>query len=172
MSPTNASAPPRSRAASLAGLVGWLVVSYAAAGVGAVASVGAAGFYAELARPAWAPPPWLFGPVWNVLYAMMAVAAWLMWRKAGFGGAMVASTLFLVQLVVNALWSWLFFAWRLGGIAFADIVVLWILIAATITAFARTSKWAAVLLLPYLGWVSYAVALNLVVWRANPQLLG
>src|SRR5262245_55373756 len=94
------------------GLLGWLLLSFAAAALGAVASVEAAAFYEQLARPSWAPPPWLFGPVWTILYVLMGVAAWLVWRAHGFEEGKVALTLFVVQLGANALWSWLFFAWH------------------------------------------------------------
>jgi tryptophan-rich sensory protein len=153
-------------------LLGWLAVTFAAAALGAIASADAGEFYARLVRPAWAPPGWLFGPVWTVLYALMAVAAWLVWRVGGWrrqGGALV---LFLAQLAVNALWTWLFFAWRLGGAAFAEILLLWILVAATVAAFWRVRALAGALLVPYLAWVSYACALSFAVWRLNPALLG
>ena len=150
-------------------LAGWLAASFVAAALGAVATRQAPEFYAQLARPDWAPPGWLFGPVWTLLYAMMAVAAWRVWRKAGFGTALY---LFLAQLALNALWSWLFFAWRLGGAAFGEILLLWLLIAATVAAFFRIERLAAALLVPYLLWVSFACALTYAVWRANPQLLG
>lgn len=147
-------------------------VTYAAAAVGALASVQARSFYMELTRPEWAPPGWLFGPVWSALYALMAIAAWLVWRSAGFPAARLAAGLFAAQLVANALWSWLFFAWRFGAAAFAEVVLLWLLILATAVAFWRTSRLAALLLAPYLAWVSFAAALTWAVWRANPQLLG
>ncbi|HEX6297598.1 MAG TPA: TspO/MBR family protein [Burkholderiales bacterium] len=150
-------------------LAGWLAASFAAAALGAVATRQAPEFYAQLARPDWAPPGWLFGPVWTVLYAMMGIAAWRVWRKAGFGSALY---LFLAQLALNALWSWLFFAWRLGAAAFAEVVVLWALIAATLAAFLRIDRLAGALLVPYLAWVSFAAALTYAVWRANPQVLG
>ncbi len=89
-----------------------------------------------------------------------------------FAGARAALALFIVQLAVNALWSWLFFAWRLGGPAFAEVLLLWCLIAATAIAFRRISALAAVLLLPYLAWVTFASALTFAVWRLNPALLG
>lgn len=154
------------------GLAGWLVLCFAVAALGALASVSAETFYQQLARPSWSPPGWLFGPVWTVLYAMMAVAAWLVWRARGFGGAAWALGLFLVQLALNGLWSWLFFGWRLGGPAFADIVVLWCLIVATLIAFWRVHRLAGLLLVPYLLWVSFAAALNYTVWQLNPALLG
>lgn len=154
------------------GLAGWLAVTSVAAGIGAAASVEAASFYRELALPAWAPPGWIFGPVWTALYALMAIAAWLLWRIAGLRAARGALTLFVLQLALNALWSWLFFGWHRGALAFADVVVLWLLVAATIVAFWRRRAMAGALLLPYLLWVSFAAALNLVVWRLNPNLLS
>ncbi|MDH4907802.1 TspO/MBR family protein [Xanthomonas euvesicatoria] len=154
------------------GLLGWLVLCYAVAALGAIASIQAASFYVELQRPAWAPPGWLFGPVWMALYGMMAVSAWLVWRRGGWAGARVALTLFLVQLALNGLWSWLFFAWHLGAWAFADIVALWLVLAATIGVFGKRQASAAWLLVPYLAWVSFAAALNFSVWQLNPHVLG
>ncbi|MGN2243291.1 TspO/MBR family protein [Frateuria sp. GZRR33] len=154
------------------GLAGWWLLSFAAAAIGALASIQAAAFYGQLAQPSWAPPASVFGPVWTVLYALMGVAAWLVWREAGQPGRRVALVLFVVQLAFNALWSWLFFAWHLGGWAFADIVVLWLLLVATVVAFWRVRAIAGALLLPYLAWVSFATALNWAVWRLNPSVLG
>jgi tryptophan-rich sensory protein len=153
------------------GLLGWGVVTFAAAAVGAWASASAASFYATLALPAWAPPASVFGPVWSLLYAMMAIAAWLVWRERGWRNAQLALVLYLVQLAVNALWSWLFFGWKLGALAFVDILILIALVCATIVAFARLNRGAAVMLLPYLAWISFASALNFAVWRANPGVL-
>src|SRR3546814_2350052 len=99
----------------------WLASSFSAAAIGVSASIQAVPFYTQLVRPGWAPPPDIFGPVWTVLYALMGIAAWLVWRVGGFRAARAALTLFLVQLAVNALWSWLFFGWHLGALAFADI---------------------------------------------------
>lgn len=161
-----------SRRGQAVGLAGWLVVVSSAAAAGVLASAQSASFYGQLVRPDWAPPAPLFGPVWTVLYALMGIAAWLAWRERGFGGARNALSLFLVQLVLNALWSWLFFAWRLGAWAFADIVVLWLLILATLIAFWRIKPLAGVLLVPYLAWVGFAAVLNHAVWRLNPTLLG
>jgi tryptophan-rich sensory protein len=154
------------------GLAGWLAASFVTGAIGGLASINAAGFYGQLVQPAWAPPAWLFGPVWSVLFVMMAVAAWLVWRRHGFGGAARALQLFAAQLAANALWTWMFFAWRLGALALAEIAVLWLLIAATIAAFWPLHRTAALLLLPYLAWVSFAAALNLALWRLNPALLG
>lgn len=163
---------PRTRVQQAIGLLGWLLLSFAAAAVGAAASVEASGFYQALVQPAWAPPAWLFGPVWTLLYALMGIAAWLVWRQGGLRKARIALTLFVLQLSVNALWSWLFFSWHLGLLAFVDIGILWVLLVATIVSFWRVRPLAAALLLPYLGWVSFAAALNFVVWQLNPQILG
>lgn len=154
------------------GLVGWLAISFIAAGIGAAASVQASSFYAELVRPSWAPPSAVFGPVWTVLYALMGIAAWLVWRAKGFRAARASLTLFLVQLAVNALWSWLFFGWHWGALAFADILLLWLLIVTTLLLFWRVRLLAGVLLIPYLLWVSFASALCYSVWQLNPQFLG
>ncbi len=157
------------------GLVLWLAVSFLAAGIGSIASIQAGPFYTQLVRPEWAPPASVFGPMWTILYALMGIAAWLVWLVWGtddYRAARTALTLFFVQLAVNALWSWLFFRWRLGAWAFADIVLLWVLIVATMIAFWRIKPLAGVLLIPYLLWVSFAAVLNYKVWQLNPQLLG
>jgi translocator protein len=152
-------------------LAGWLFVSFAAAAIGAVASIEAKSFYAHLVRPSWAPPGWLFGPVWSVLYAFMGIAAWLVWRSSGFKAGRTALALFILQLVANALWSWLFFSWHQGAVAFAEVLLLWALIMATTVSFWRLNARAGVLMLPYLAWVTFATALTLSVWRLNPGLL-
>ncbi|HTJ23289.1 MAG TPA: TspO/MBR family protein [Gemmatimonadaceae bacterium] len=156
---------------SIVALVGWIAVSLAAGAVGGVASVNAGAFYGQLDRPPWAPPGWLFGPVWTTLYVLMGIAAWLVWREAGWAGARAAFVLFLVQLALNALWTWLFFAWRNGALALAGIVVLLIFIIATMIAFGRVSRRAAVLLVPYLCWVLFATALTAAVWTRNRGVL-
>ena len=153
-------------------LIGWLILVYATAAIGAFASANAPDFYRELVRPTWAPPGWLFGPVWTVLYAGMGVAAWLVWKQNGFAGARNAITLFVIQLIANALWTWLFFVWHLGAIAFAEIILLWLLIIATIILFKRINKIAAALLVPYLAWVTFASALTYSTWQLNPSVLG
>ncbi len=153
------------------GLLGWLGLCFAASFAGAIASIQAKVFYAELSQPVWAPPGWLFGPVWSILYAMMAIAAWLVWRSGGFLHNRMALSFFFAQLLVNSLWSWLFFAWHLGALALADILLLWLLIVATMVYFLRTTVLAGVLLVPYLLWVSFAALLNYSVWQLNPQML-
>ena len=156
----------------LIGLVTWLLITFAVAAIGAAASVEAASFYGNIVVPRWAPPAWVFGPVWTLLYALMGVAAWLVWRPGGFGAARPALTFFLIQLGANALWSWLFFGWQLGLAAFVDILLLWVLILTTMVLFWRQRPVAGVLLIPYLAWVSFAAVLNYAVWELNPQILG
>ena len=154
------------------GLVSWLAVCFLTAFIGTMASINAPQFYGQLIQPQWAPPAWLFGPVWSTLFTAMAFAAWLAWRQGGFSARRLPLLLFLGQLVFNGLWSWLFFAWQLGALALADIVVMWLLIAACIATFWKSSKLGAALLTPYLAWVSFAGVLNFTLWQLNPQLLG
>lgn len=155
----------------LIGLVGWLAMTFVAAAVGAVASMDAPVFYGQLAKPDWAPPAWLFGPVWTLLYLLMAVAAWLVWRGTPSQGAQGALGLYLLQLGLNALWSWLFFGWRQGALAMAEVVLLLALVAVTTAAFWRVRPLAGALLLPYAAWVGFASALTWAVWQRNPGLL-
>lgn len=169
---TEAALPVRNRGREIAGLLGWIVVSFAASAIGARASISASTFYAQLTQPAWAPPAWVFGPVWAVLFALMAIAAWLVWREGGFAAQRNALVMFLAQLALNVLWSWLFFAWQLGGIAFAEVLLLWAAILLTIVLFWRVKPLAGALLVPYLLWVSFASVLNLTLWLSNPALLG
>lgn len=156
----------------LLGLAGWLAASIVTGGIGAFASASAATFYRELSQPTWAPPAWLFGPVWSTLYVLMGIAAWLVWRRHGFGGARTALSLFIAQLCANALWTWIFFVWHQGAMALAEIVVLWLLIAGTLLTFWRLHRFAALMLVPYLAWVSFATALTASLWRLNPAALG
>lgn len=164
-------APRFSKPQQVLGFLGWVLLTFTAAGLGAWGSASSSAFYAEIVRPAWAPPAWVFGPVWTTLYALMAIAAWLVWRERGWVGARSALVLFVVQLGANALWSWLFFAWHRGALASAEVLVLWCLIVATVIAFRRVSPLAAALLYPYLAWVTFASALTFAVWRLNPALL-
>jgi len=163
---------PPSKPKQIIGLIVWLAISFVASGVGAMASIRAAPFYGQLVQPSWAPPPSVFGPVWTILYALMGIAAWLVWRADSLRATRAALSLFLLQLAVNALWTWLFFAWNQGALAFADIVLLWLLIVATLVSFWRIRPLAGALLIPYLLWVSFAAALNLSLWQLNPQVLG
>jgi tryptophan-rich sensory protein len=157
-------------------LLGWVALAAAAGAIGAIASRDAAVFYGGLAKPTWAPPGWLFAPVWSALYVLMGVAAWLVWRAKPMTAAAQASrgrglALFIGQLALNALWSWLFFAWRLGAMAFGEILLLWLAVAMTTWQFGRVRPLAGWLLAPYLGWVSFATALTWAVWQGNPGQL-
>ncbi|KQQ32436.1 sensory protein [Duganella sp. Leaf126] len=167
---------PPSPSRHLPALAGWVLFTFAFAAIGAFATSQAGSFYQQLDRPDWAPPGWLFGPVWTMLYALMAIAAWRVQRSAAdpanVTGARPALALYVVQLVLNALWSWLFFAWHHGALAFAEIIVLWLAIVATVAAFGRRDRIAALLLVPYLGWVSFAGVLCYTVWQRNPAVLG
>jgi translocator protein len=154
------------------GLFGWLILTLAAGAVGAVASAEAGLFYQQLARPEWAPPAWLFAPVWTLLYILIGIAAWLVWRARGFHASRAALSLFIFQLIANALWTWIFFTWRQGELAFIEILLLWTLILFTVAAFWRVRRSAGLLLLPYLAWVTFASLLTFTVWRLNPLLLS
>lgn len=156
----------------LLGLAVSLLLAFGTAAIGAKASASAGGFYRQLVLPEWAPPGWVFGPVWSVLYLLMGIAVWLVWRERGLREAKMAYWLFAAQLVANGLWSWLFFAWRQGAWSSAEIVVLWILILGTVVAFWRIRPLAGVLLLPYLAWVTFATGLCFTIWRLNPAALG
>ncbi|MGB2823749.1 MAG: TspO/MBR family protein [Phycisphaerae bacterium] len=145
-----------------------LAACYGAAVVGGLATAGAVrDWYPTLAKPLWNPPAWVFGPVWTVLYGMMAVAVWLVWRQRRQrpGGAPII--LFAVQLALNAVWSPLFFGLHRPDLAFVDIVLLWLALAATVWLFLKRLTIAGVLLVPYLLWVSFAAALNFAIWRLN-----
>ena len=147
-------------------LVLFLIVVFSVSVIGGLFTASSVGtWYEGLARPSWRPPNWLFGPVWTLLYAMMAVSAWLVWKKAGFGPALL---MFAVQLLINGIWSPVFFgAQSLGG-GLVVIVALWFAIVGTIAMFWPVSLAAALLLLPYLAWVSFATVLNAAIWRMNP----
>ena len=155
-----------SRLKSVLALAGWLALCYSAASLGAVFMPGE--WYATLKKPSWNPPGWIFGPVWSALYTMMGVAAWLVWKRGGFATQRRPLTLFLAQLVLNAAWTPLFFGLHWPGIAFAEITILWLAIAATLATFRHVNRPAAWLLAPYLAWVSFAAALNFTLWRLNP----
>lgn len=150
------------------GLVVSILICFAAAGIGSLATTPQIpGWYANLAKPAWTPPGWIFGPVWTLLYLMMAVAAWLVWRQAGFAGAKLPLALFAIQLALNSLWSVLFFGLQNPGAAAVEIILLWAAILATMVTFWRRSRVAGGLLAPYLAWVSFAAVLNVAIWRMN-----
>ena len=166
MSSTATSVTQGSAQRPLVGLMGWVLLSFSAAIIGGWFTPGE--WYAQLQKPSWNPPPWVFGPVWTVLYAMMAVAAWLVWRRGGFAAHRTALSLFLLQLLFNALWSPLFFGLHWPGLALLDLVLLWLSLLAALVAFWRAQTLAGVLLVPYLAWVTFAGVLNLALWRLNP----
>ena len=166
MTDDESTAIPRGK--QIVGLATSILICFAAAGLGSVVTTSKIpNWYAELAKPAWTPPGWLFGPVWTALYLGMAIAAWLIWRKRRIGGAKLPLALFATQLALNSLWSVLFFGFQRPGVAFIEILLLWSAIFATLLAFWRHSTLAGSLLIPYLVWVSFAAVLNWSIWRLN-----
>jgi translocator protein len=151
------------------GLAIWLAVPLAAGGAGAVPTIRAIpGWYRTLKKPSWTPPDRVFGPVWNVLYLMMGVAAWLVWRAdRDDEQKRVALELFGIQLAFNTLWSLIFFGLRSPGLALVEIVVLWRLILETAIWFYGVRPLAGLLLLPYLLWTTFATGLNAAIWWLN-----
>lgn len=156
---------------SFAALAGWVLLTFCCAAIGAAGSITAKDFYAQLVRPEWAPPASVFGTVWTVLYLLMAVSAWRACAPDK-GPRTLPVTVYLLQLAANTLWSWLFFAWHQGALASLCIAVLWPLIVLTMLLFGRRERLAALLLLPYLAWVSFAAALCYRTWQLNPGLLA
>ncbi len=142
----------------------FLGLSFSAATFGAFFPPGE--WYAALDKPSWNPPNWLFGPVWTVLYLMIAGAGWRIQQKFGFK-AKSALLFWAAQMVLNAMWSWLFFGLQRPGLAFAEIVLLWLSIATTIVLFWRRDRAAGLLMVPYLLWVSFASLLNFTLWQLN-----
>jgi translocator protein len=153
---------------SVVALVVFLGLAFAAAAIGGLSAAGGGNdWYQSLRRPSWSPPDWVFGPVWTVLYASIGVAGWLVWRERGSDQVDAALTVWGVQLVLNAAWTWLFFGLHRPGLALIDIVALAMAIAGMIVLFGRVSQVAAVLLVPYLAWVCFAAALNAAIWHLN-----
>jgi tryptophan-rich sensory protein len=150
---------------SLGGLVVALAVVFAAASCGALFMPDA--WYAALTKPPLNPPNWIFGPVWTTLYVFMAISVWLIWRRRGEVRIGIALTLFAIQLVLNSLWTPLFFGAHQPLAALLDLVLLWLVIVATIVRFWPISRVAALLLAPYLAWVSFAGYLNAGLWWLN-----
>ena len=150
------------------GLAGFVALAMAVAALGSLfTSSGMGSWYAALEKPSFNPPSWVFGPVWTTLYVMMAVAAWLVWKRAGAGAAGMALGAWLVQLALNLTWSGIFFGLRAPGWAFAEIIVLWIAILLTTALFFRHSRVAGWLLVPYMAWVTFAAVLNFAIMRMN-----
>lgn len=153
---------------NLIGLALSITICFGCAALGSLLTQPSLGdWYTQLRKPTWTPPDWVFAPVWSALFLCMAVAAWLIWRDRRVAGTKLALTLFAVQLALNVAWSGVFFALRLPGIACLEIVVLWLAIAATTALFCRRNRAAAMLMLPYLAWVTFAGALNAAIWRMN-----
>ena len=148
-----------------------VAVTALAAAIGAIASRQAPEFYMMLDAPSWAPPPWLFGPVWTVLYVMMALAAWIVVRERRRTSVTPELALFGAQLALNALWTWLFFSWHQGAAAFVEVAVLLVVVGLTVFAFGRVRTLAGVLMLPYMLWVAFATVLTFSLWQRNPGLL-
>ena len=146
-------------------LIAWLGVSFIPALFGSGFMPGE--WYGQLRKPAWTPPGYIFGPVWTLLYTTMGVAAWMVWKRTGFQNAKFALSIFLIQLVLNGLWSWIFFGLHKPGLALGEIILLWAAIIITVISFWSHYKPAGVLLLPYLTWVSFAAFLNFSIWRLN-----
>jgi len=149
-------------------LVPFLVVCFAAAGIGSLVTSGSVDtWYPQLRKPEWNPPNRVIGPVWTILYAMMALSAWLVWREAGWPRGKFALLLFAIQLALNTAWSLLFFGMHAIGAAFGEILLLWMMIVATTVAFSSVSFLAAWLLIPYVIWVAFASYLNFRIWQMN-----
>ncbi len=175
MTAATPSTPSRTR--SLAALAASVAAPLALGGAGGIVTSRAIPtWYAQLDKPEWNPPSWVFGPVWTTLYLLMGVAAWLVWRRAREAEtaeeraqARTALTVYGVQLALNAIWSPTFFGAKRVDLAFAIVVALLASIVETIRQFARVRRGAALLLVPYVAWVSFATALNASIWRLNPD---
>jgi tryptophan-rich sensory protein len=149
-------------------LVIFIGICFAVAASGSVFTAGSVKtWYPGLLKPAGTPPPWVFGPVWSTLYLLMAASAWLVWRQRAHEDVWLALALFLAQLILNGLWSFVFFGLRRPGAALVEILVLLVAIAVTATRFAEHSRLAFWLLTPYVAWVTYAAYLNFGIWRLN-----
>jgi tryptophan-rich sensory protein len=160
----------RSVLIDIGAMIGFLLLSFSAAAIGGAATIpNLSPWYAELRKPAWIPPSSLFGPVWTVLYVMISLAAWLVWkrRREHPEAVQLALGCFLLQLGLNAAWSWMFFGLHRTGLAFAEILSLWLMIAATTLTFVKVSRTASWLMVPYLLWVTFAVVLNGAIHRLN-----
>jgi tryptophan-rich sensory protein len=149
-------------------LLFWMALCFAVAGISGKWTAGEIpGWYRTLVRPAIAPPNWVFGPVWTLLYALMAIAAWQVWQSAASPMRTCGLVLFLVQLGLNFAWSLIFFRQHAIGAALVEVVFLWAAIGATTLVFSRVAPTAAWLMAPYLGWVTFASVLNGAYWRLN-----
>lgn len=152
-------------ARNLLALAGWLAITFTASLTGALVST--RGWYADLIKPSWNPPSWVFGPVWTTLYAMMAVAAWLVWMRGGWKTRKFALGCYLLQLSFNALWTPIFFGLQRPGLAFVEITLLDAAVVVTLVSFWRARWTAGLLLAPYLFWLLFATFLNFTIWQLN-----
>lgn len=146
-------------------LIGWLAFTFCASFTAVFVDTG--GWYAELAKPVWNPPSWVFAPVWTTLYVTMAVSAWLVWLRGGWRQQKAALLLYVVQWMLNACWTPLFFGLHRLDWAFAELLVLLVAVIATMIVFWRVRRSAGILLAPYAVWVAFAALLNLTIWRMN-----
>ena len=150
---------------NILGLIGWIVLCSLAGVFGAQFEPGM--WYETLQKPIWTPPDWIFPVVWPILYILMGISAWLIWKLKSTKLNDPIFIWFYVQLTLNAIWSWLFFGMHYIGTALAEIFLLWTAIVFTILLFWNKKRLAGALLLPYLGWVSYAAALTFAIWKLN-----
>ena len=158
----------RSPGTQARGLIVSVVICFGAALLGNLATMPQIPtWYSGIAKPAWTPPDWVFGPVWSLLYAMMAISAWLIWRTGEGKTTRVPLLWFGTQLILNSLWSVLFFGMQKPAWSMVEVFFLWLAILMTIRAFWPLSRWAALLLVPYLLWVSFASVLNVAIWQLN-----
>ncbi len=150
-------------------LIGFIIAAQAAGGIGSLFTFSSIPtWYAYLNKPFFSPPNWLFGPVWTLLYTFMAIAAYLVWRRVQFNKKGHAFWhVYWTQLILNTLWSILFFGLKFTGLAFIEIIAMWYFILRSIEEGAKIDKWSAYLLYPYLAWVSFASLLNLAIWFLN-----
>jgi len=152
-------------------IIGLIVAVVGTEAIGGLSGLAAGGdfvsYFNALRKPPATPPPAVFGPAWTILYLLMAVAAWLVWREGLTRRTALALGLFAAQLTLNFAWSLIFFGQHRAGAALLEIAVLWLVILATIIAFWRVRPAAGALLVPYLGWVSFAAYLNAGIWRLN-----
>jgi benzodiazapine receptor len=150
------------------GLIGFLIACFAIGGLGGLITYPAIqGWYNTLNKPSWNPPNWVFGPVWNLLFLLAAIAVWLVWRRQGMAGARLQMAIFTVQLALNLLWSAVFFGLHRPDLALIVALLLWIAVAAMVVTFRRVRPLAGILMIPYCAWVTFAIVLNYSIWQMN-----
>jgi len=158
----------RTRAGDLLGLGGFLVLCLAISAIGGWVTADSVGtWYRTLQKPVFNPPDWVFAPVWILLYLLIALAGWRVWRRVGLSGARAGMVAYSAQLALNLAWSFLFFGGRLIGIALAEILLLLVVIGVNAVLFWRVDRLAGWLLVPYVAWVAFACVLNFALWRLN-----